>query len=166
MIQVVEYNLLEHPATFIAHQCNCVSTKSKGLSESIFNKWPIANTYSRRSDGFKDSLGGLETCLVGNSKYVINMYAQFYPGKPKHPNDTYKVRETAFKKCLDKIPNQVNSLLNFGTEVKNPDIAFPFGIGCGLAGGYWNTYYSMLEDFEEVYSNKVGGKVFICKMSK
>jgi O-acetyl-ADP-ribose deacetylase (regulator of RNase III) len=162
MIEIVNFDILNHPASFIAHQCNCVSKKAKGLSKAIFNKWPVSDVYSNRVN--RDVVGSIETYLVDKNKYVINMFAQFYPGKPNYTNDTYKIRENAFKDCLSKIPKSVNLLIQHNLDIPNRDIAFPFGIGCGLAGGYWNSYYSMLEDFEEIYSSEIGGKVLICKI--
>jgi O-acetyl-ADP-ribose deacetylase (regulator of RNase III) len=162
MIEVVNFDILEHPASFIAHQCNCVSKEARGLSRAIFNKWPASNVYLNRTT--RSARGSIETYLVDKNKYVINMFAQFYPGKATYTNDTHEIRERAFKDCLSKIPKSVNLLIQHNPDIPNRDIAFPFGIGCGLAGGYWNSYYSMLEDFGEIYFSEVGGKVVICKI--
>ena len=45
-----------------------------------------------------------------------------------------------FKDAIDK----------FLEQVKNEDkinIAIPYEIGCGLAGGDWNDYYKVLSDY-------------------
>ena len=46
------------------------------------------------------------------------------------------------------------------TKIENlKSIAFPFKIGCNLAGGNWNNYLNMLEAF----SSKVQAEVYIFK---
>ncbi len=68
------------------------------------------------------------------------MLAQFYPGKPKFPEsakDGFGARRVAFANCLLKI-------------LRIPDlrsVAFPWGIGCCMAGGDWGKYLPMIERF-------------------
>lgn len=76
---IVNGSILDSDAKYICHQCNCVTTNSKGLAESIFNKWPWANTYINRSN---PSIVGTIDIMKNpdNNQYVVNMYAQYYPG--------------------------------------------------------------------------------------
>ena len=75
-----------------------------------------------------------------NERFIINMLAQFYPGKPKFPEsakDGFRARQVAFANCLLKI-------------LRIPDlhsVAFPWGIGCWMAGGDWDRYLPMIERF-------------------
>lgn len=32
-------------------------------------------------------------------------------------------------------------------------VAFPYMIGCGLAGGNWETYLGMITDFQKTYAD-------------
>jgi hypothetical protein len=34
-------------------------------------------------------------------------------------------------------------------------VAFPYGIGCGAAGGAWDVYYKIISDFAEYLDGKV-----------
>jgi len=83
-----------------------------------------------------------------SQRYVINMMGQYYPGYPSH--ELHTNREKYFQQCLDKM-----------SAIKDLDsVAFPYLIGCGLAGGYWPNYYKMIQDFSE----KVNAKVVIYQL--
>jgi len=141
MIKVITDDLLTTDIQYIAHQCNCVSKKSAHLSRDIFEEFSYADVYTGRT--VPDTLGTVK--VRGNGKeerYVINMFGQYYPGTvryPKSPKDNYQARERAFKSCLEDIEKIPGST----------EIAFPYKIGCGAAGGDWVIYKKMLEDFAE-----------------
>jgi hypothetical protein len=68
---------------------------------------------------------------------------QVYPGSPIYSNDTAEKRVNYFKSGLEKI-----------TWIKNVKcLAFPYFIGCGLAGGDWKVYSKILEEFSENNKN-------------
>lgn len=136
MIPIINQSLLEANTKYIAHQCNCITSHSAGIAKAIFDKYPWANEYKRRA--FPSKLGTIN--VFGNNnieqRYIINMYVQYYPGKPK-AIDSYENRLNCLKKCLNLIS-------------KIPDlesIGFPFGMGCRLAGGNINDYTEILETF-------------------
>lgn len=143
-------------AQYLAHQCNCLSLLGKGLAESIFNNFPWANIYANRDINLDPrhmptGEGPGDIIICGNGKeqrYVINMLAQVYPGKPKYvfgELDGTNVRKSYFKSCLNKI-----------SRIKNlRSISFPYGIGCGLAGGDWETYYEMIYHLDALLRNRV-----------
>lgn len=67
------------------------------------------------------------------------MLSQRYPGKSKYNNDTIIKRKEWFLKCL-----------NYIKEIPNiKSIAFPYNIGCGLAGGNWNEYLEMIQNLSD-----------------
>lgn len=145
MINIIYDNLLNSMEKYISHQCNCLTQHSAGTALSIFNKYPYANTYKNRDKS--DSLGTIKILGDGiDNRFVINMFAQHYPGKPKYPNsqlDGIQVRQQSFYQCLLKI-SKIPEL---------ESIAFPYGIGCNLAGGNWEYYYGVLNNFAS-YMNK------------
>jgi len=139
MYSLVTGNLLSHNAQYIAHQCNCVTNRSAHLSRAVFSAFPYADVYSLRTQ--PDELGTIK--IKGNGedqRWVINMFGQYFPGVCKYPNgskDNPNLRKQSFQKCLDKI-----------SEIKDLEsIAFPYGIGCGAAGGNWEEYEKMISDF-------------------
>ncbi len=150
MIEYKTGDLLEATEELIAHQCNCVSQGAAGIAFYIFKKYPYSNDYAKRIFTHKaDIPGTIKIHGDGNLKrYVLNMYSQYLPGGPNMmDSDTESKRENYFQSCLDKI------LLIHNLK----SVAFPYKIGCGIAGGNWNNYLKMLEDF----SNKTNAKIVI-----
>ena len=143
MLKIVNGDLLDSDCQYIAHQCNCYSRRGAGLASAIFKAFPWADVYSNRSGRGNDaSLFGSITIHGDqrvNRRYVINIYGQLKPGKPSPGRDSAASRLEAFSKALDQIAEL--------PELKS--IGLPFGIGCGLAGGDWNEYESLLKDFAE-----------------
>lgn len=64
-IKIIQGDLLKHKEDFLVHQTNCVATKSHGLSEQVFKKYPDANLYEKRRQN-----------QIGKSKY----YGRGTPG--------------------------------------------------------------------------------------
>lgn len=127
-------DILEAEETIIAHQCNCVTTTGKGLAKVLFDAYPEANVYKNRRE--HDTPGTNKVIKTGN-KTIVNMFAQFKPGKPSGV-DNKKTRLMFFESCLNQI------------DIKAGDrIAMPYLIGCDLAGGNWTNYYSTLSNWAE-----------------
>jgi len=154
MIEIVTGDLLEATEKYIAHQCNCLTQNSAGTAKAIFDKFPHANTYERRvrlPDGTNSIVDVPGTIVIlGNGqdqRYVINMYAQYYPGRPKYPKsslDGLAVREKYFYRALLRVASL-------------PDlesIAFPWRIGCNLGGGDWEHYLGTLTNFAQYVGEK------------
>ena len=72
-----------------------------------------------------------------------------FPGKAKPVlNDSKQHRLEYFKNGLQNIYSELNE-----NENENINLAFPKNIGCGLAGGVWTDYESILKQFEKNYEN-------------
>ena len=147
----------------IVHQCNCVSRNAAHLAKTIFSVFPWADIYKERDNKIIDynnfSKGeGPGNILIrdnGKDKFVINLLGQVFPGCPRFPDsniDGYKAREKFFQKSLDTI-SKIKGLKS---------IAFPDHIGCGAAGGNWETYKKMIEDFADKLESV---KVYIVKFN-
>lgn len=143
MLTIVTGNILSSKEQYIAHQCNCVTTTAAGLADVIFKKWSIADCYSIRWEN--DVPGTIE--VRGNGKehrFIINMFAQFNPGKPHNPDDSkdgYQARKQYFISCMTHIKN-----------LKPDSVAMPWGIGCGLAGGDWDFYKKVIDKFSTSFN--------------
>lgn len=166
LVEIVEGDLLECNEQVVVHQCNCVSVGSKGLSKAIFDRWPETNVYKNRKQPSKPgtismkAVGGASatstsaarSSTTGGKRYVCNMFAQFNTGPP----ESSSLDDTSTQRCL-----WFNSCLNALARVKNlKSVAFPYGIGCGLAAGkpfkengteideeLWSTYLRMIRVF-------------------
>lgn len=157
MADIVKGDLFTHSAKYICHQCNCITQRSKHLAYDMFTKFPWANIYKERSDGHFDRAGTI--IIRGNGtdqRYVVNMLAQFCPGKSKRGNDTQLHRLSWFQRCLDELikVNDINNL---------ESIAFPYMIGCGSAGGDWNKYKEKIDTFANTVK-PTGVKVYIVQL--
>lgn len=130
-------NLLEAPEEYILHQCNCVTNSAKGLALSIFQKWKFSDTYSERV--LHDTPGTIKI-RSSQKKTIINLFAQYYPGRPKYKNDSREKRLIWFEQGLDNLLIQMPGIKS---------IALPFKIGCGLGGGVWRDYLRVIEKFSE-----------------
>jgi O-acetyl-ADP-ribose deacetylase (regulator of RNase III) len=169
-MQIVKGNLLNASEQYIAHQCNCITTVPHGISEKIFEKYPHANVYKTRCScaltkkqtrncrcptARRDNPGTIDIRHhhQQHDGGVINMLAQYYPGTARFKNDFPVDRIRYFQSCLDRISEME------GLE----SVAFPFRIGCGLAGGDWTIYSRMLESFSKRVSER-GVRVVIYEM--
>lgn len=144
-IKIINGDALQATEEYLAHQCNCVTNASKHMAKSMFDKYPYANTYVKRSrdKSTYNTPGTIEVLGNGtNQRYIINMYSQYYPSTAKYNNDSTNLRIQWFQQCLKHI-----SLI---PNIKN--IAMPYNIGCGSAGGDWNVYFKMISDFAEKYN--------------
>ena len=154
----VRGDLLAHDADYIVHQCNCRTTRAWGLAYSLFGSFPHADTYTVPSDpklapmppkrvpGTFTLHGGPGTGLRG----VINLYGQDAPGKASAA-ETKAQRLTWFQ----------NALLQLADVPNLKSVAFPHGIGCGLAGGTWAQYEAALVEFAVLVPET---KVYIVRM--
>ena len=148
-VQEVQGDLLSHPAEYLCHQCNCVTTNASGLAKAVFKKFPCADIYSDRVE--PDEPGKIIVCGDGKTeRYIVNLLAQYYPGKAKYANDSPEKRLKWFSDCLSKLES-----------LDGKSYAFPNRIGCGLAGGDWEKYRQKLNEF----AGRVKGDVFIVKVS-
>ena len=144
MIETILGNILNSKEKYIAHQTNCVSNGAAGLAYTLFTNYPYSDDYSTRTD---NSVAGTIN-IKGNGqdqRYIINMFGQFYPGKYRNGSgfDSEISRESYFQSCLNEI-----------FKIKDLEsIAFPYKIGCNLAGGNWDHYLKMLEGFEKSLNN-------------
>lgn len=151
----VKGDLLTHPCDLIIHQCNCLTTTPHGLAADIFKLYPETNLYSKRRSLDHKNLAIEEDRGVVGKTVIVGMVAaimgQWRPGKcgsryrhsyPEHPDvETPQRRVMWFQQGLSDLEKQLKQM----PEVKI--VAFPYRIGCGLAGGDWEMYLAMIADF-------------------
>eukprot|EP00730_Choanoeca_flexa_P007437 TRINITY_DN12333_c5_g1_i1.p3 TRINITY_DN12333_c5_g1~~TRINITY_DN12333_c5_g1_i1.p3 ORF type:complete len:185 (+),score=19.70 TRINITY_DN12333_c5_g1_i1:2282-2836(+) len=154
-------DLLSSGEPYIVHQCNCRSKRALGLAKYIFDKFKYADVYKERQQRTSSSASAgasafdrpgtlkirrppalTQTTLTGQASQpyrpvVVNMFAQDRYGKNAEPAQR---REQYFLECLQ-------ALEDIKLEEGITSLAFPHGIGCGRAGGNWDHYTRMLEQF-------------------
>jgi O-acetyl-ADP-ribose deacetylase (regulator of RNase III) len=153
MLYEIEGDILTADCKYIAHQCNCKTIgRAAGLARFINEKFPYADMYKRNNDRIPGRIN-----IMGNGedeRFVINMYAQNYPGRCNEHEPEF-VRLEWFEHCLKEIDRLIEDI---------DSIAFPYMIGCGLAGGFWWKYHKMIKDFAEKIEEKGKGDVYIIEL--
>ena len=132
MVSIVRGDLLNTDADIICHQVNCQGVMGAGLAKQIADRWPyVKKEYIKFCNAADDkhSLLG-EICMVaangGHQKkddpVIANIFGQEYYGRSGVYTDN-----TALMHALKKL----------NTYCRGKTLAFPYGFGCGLAGGDW-----------------------------
>lgn len=160
MIKVITGDLLEAKEKYIVHQTNCVTTQGGGLAKFLFKKFPYADIYTTRTKEdcdlatLRDKPGSITVSGNGqDERFIIHLMGQLYPGGfwDDMPEDSEEMRHKFFHRGLNNI-----------ARIPNLDsIAFPFKIGCGIAGGDWDWYLGELNNFANYVSRSQKANVVI-----
>lgn len=133
MIPIVSGSVLDASEDIICQQVNCRGVMGKGLGLQIRVKYPeVYYTYLIHCQKNKYSKNLLNTVLfvnTRNNKTIANIFSQYDYGTNKRYTDY-----DALKEGLQLIKS------------KNKSIAIPYGMGCGLGGGNWDTVYDIIND--------------------
>jgi O-acetyl-ADP-ribose deacetylase (regulator of RNase III) len=155
MLDITPGNILDCKEKYLIHQTNCITKKSAGLAKEIFTRFPYANFYESRTE--EDSKPG-HFVIRGDGqsqRLIVGINGQVYPGKPKYP-------ESNLDGSVARAKHFYHGLLRLSKVPDLESVAFPFKIGCSLAGGEWDHYHQMISNFAE-YVAKQGVKTVIYK---
>ena len=140
MIKIVQGDLLQATENIICHQVNCQGVMNSGVAKSIREAFPEAyesyikmvNHYRNSGLKQKDLLGRINGAVVGENKWVANMFGQLtygYDGK-QYTNTT------ALFNCFKDIR---------GIAERNElSVAMPYMIGCYRGGADWKEVEELL----------------------
>lgn len=145
----------------ICHQVNCLTVRSHGLSRQIALKYPWADIYQKRRPVAKRNLATLETRGVPGTLRIFSksgcpaivcFLSQWDFGRCQNIRqrkispyvDTKENRETWFRQCLQEL-----------AQTPFQTVAFPFKMGCGLAGGDWSFYFGLIKIFAKTSGKKI-----------
>lgn len=161
----IEGDILDVPQkedNYIVQQCNCLSVRAHGLSEDIAKKYSYANVYSyRKGEGSRNLAIAGDRAVPGTYKLygrassptIVALFAQYdmgqcgkyYGQRPKDYDDTPINRLAWFKQSIESFGDHLLAT-NTGERAQ---VYLPYKIGCGLAGGSWNKYLKVIQDFAE-----------------
>lgn len=145
MLKIVEGDIIfSDGVAAICHQVNCQSVMGSGVAKAIYQKWPeVKQKYHEFCSGQRpeDLLGKIQVVdllseFPARNKVVINVFGQLTYGRRKICYTDYDALAKAF--------DEINKICAFKT------IAFPYGFGCGLAGGDWVTVEKLM--LEHLYN--------------
>lgn len=162
-------DLLEAEEQYIVQQCNCATTYAAGLAAGIASKFPHADVYTPGARAARGTMGGDipgtiavlggAACSVEDDRKlrgVINIFGQFTPGKPRRPRQTTPVEYGSIVAPPDVVDDAAQRMEWFEAGLREiaqldglESLAFPFQIGCGLAGGDWRVYRRALDKFSD-----------------
>jgi hypothetical protein len=150
----------------LAHQVKADPRKKPGgLAKDLTKLYGFADLHDEGAEGPQDDLLGTARIDTEPSDpkgpqgrkaatTIVSIYGQRYGGKPGGERDSSAAREEYFKSGLDDIKRQVPDLKS---------IAFPEKIGCGIGGGDWRTYQTMIHEFAR---DMPGCTVYIVSLGK
>ena len=134
-------NIFDHKYGIIAHQVNCQLKMGSGIAMAVRTKYPRA--YIQYRDMFKNvppgnRLGRAHVVeVIKDNLYIANLFGQFnfLPRGSCHTD--YNALTVA-----------IRQLRQWRDNIKGVHfpVYFPYGIGCGLAGGDWNIVSGIIED--------------------
>ena len=149
MISYLSMNVLHTSAELVAHQVNCKGVMGAGLARQIRAQFPdVYEAYRRACNSVVRSSDLLGKVQVKHG--IVNLFAQDGYGTDRQYTD-YKALEL----CLSK-------LASYMTEHHLKTLALPYGMGCGLGGGNWNTVHEIIK---RAFDN-TDITVYICRIKK
>jgi hypothetical protein len=129
-------------AQIIAHQADCSTIQPQGLAGELATHLGCNSHANRQPDSRNPFLSRLSTQPTPGTinpewsriagVWVVHLYSQKDCCLPNRKEDS-SMRMMWFKGCLVLLGN-------FIREQKLDAVAFPFGIGCSIAGGDWVRY--------------------------
>lgn len=141
MITIKKGDALRSKAPYICHQVNCMGAMGAGIAKQIKAVYPeVYEQYKRVCDEHRrnpaELLGQNLGVRVNDELAIINLFGQ--------------LDYSRFHSCTDLSALRAACLPVAGNIPPHVEIAMPYRIGCGLAGGDWGAVLDMLT---EVFEN-------------
>lgn len=138
-MEIIKGNLLDAPVDIIGHQVNCKGVMGAGIAKQLCSLYP--RLYSE----YKDYIAS-HPCPLGD------LFIHYHPGLPLVANlfgqDGYG-RDKRYTN-YDALSSALGELYDLA-YLNGWSVGLPYGLGCGLAGGDWETVYLMIQSiFTEV----------------
>lgn len=136
-MNIIEQDLLDVTHGVIAHQVNCVGVMGAGLARQIKNEYPkVYLAYRDLFNRRRLRLGVIQIVKVSHDLWVANLAGQYGVGTETAQTD-YNSLELALSRlsiyCSKHLPDK--------------QVFFPFGMGCGLAGGKWEDVSRLIRNY-------------------
>ena len=149
MIRYLSMDVLDAETELIAHQVNCKGVMGAGLARQVREQFPaVYDAYRRACNSVVRSSDLLGKIQIKQS--IVNLFAQDGYGTDRRYTD-YKALEL----CLSK-------LASYMTQHSMRTLALPYGMGCGLGGGDWDTVHEIIK---RAFDN-TDITVYICSIKK
>lgn len=152
-MEIMIGNLVTGNYDIFCHQVNCMGVMGAGIARQIRFRYPeVYSSYIEKCKNDSNLLGKIQCIATSDKRTCVNFFSQMGYGIGRVYTD-YE----AFRLCLSHLKTYLDTYVP-----QDKIVAFPYGIGCGLAGGSWTVISKLLEDF----SKTVRQKVIIVKFKK
>ncbi|MGL5460153.1 MAG: macro domain-containing protein [Cetobacterium sp.] len=143
MIRLIKGDIVNSKEEVILHQVNCF-TMGAGVAKALYTKYPkIKKAHTEKIEEYKKNrkelLGKYDIVSIDCNKHIVNCFSQFNYGRDRK---CYTQYDLLFN-CIEQI--------TFLCEKNKYNLAMPFNIGCGLAGGDWNIVIKGIQKIAEKY---------------
>jgi len=129
-MNIVEQDILTiREDAVICHQVNCIGVMGGGLALQVREQYPDAYDVYKAKDDWR--LGDCQIVHVGNEIYIANLAGQKNIGTGLQTD--YKALAQALRVARDF------------ADANELELALPYMMGCGLAGGNWDIVSDMIE---------------------
>lgn len=130
---------------YIMHQVNCKAAMGAGVALAICKKWPQVRSeymdYCHQGSSPTALLGLLQLVKINDGLTVVNSFTQLGFGN--------SYRTHAVDTDEDKLIKNIHTMAKIAAT-NNTTLAVPAKIGCGLAGGNWDTVYNNIKDIDNL----------------
>lgn len=169
---ILSYKEKDH-LSIICHQVNCITHNSLGLARSIFDKYPLYNIYTDPTRQEDRKVGNTDIDYsTGYDVAVVHLHGQHKQGKcndDETPEYRLAWMKQALHRTFDFYINSTSSTHDalFGHDLEKKVIfLFPYEMGCGLAGGKWQDYQRLINEFAAAFAGNSNVTVKIIKYEK
>lgn len=150
MIIPFEGSVFDCPCDILAHQANCFNRMASGVAKEVARRYPDAVVADNRTQpGDKCKLGSFTIGYGADGKHIANLYGQY-----RYGTDSQKTDYDALRKAFTELKE------DYATIFPPINIAIPYKIGCGLAGGDWKVVDAMLQ---ELFGEDENFILYICR---
>lgn len=132
MVKIVNGDILNCTEDMIIHQVNIAGVMGGGVARQL------ANCHKGLEEGYA------EYCKEHNNRYIdLCGDVFYYKTTDKIIANMFSQREN-FDTDYFNMEIALKDILNFAKENKL-SVCIPYGIGCGIANGDWNTVLSIID---------------------
>lgn len=135
---------IDNDIDVLVHQVNCQGVMGAGIAKDILKVFPSHINYYKQQEMF---LSNYMIDTLSSNQHIVGLFAQDKVGTSQVQTNVAAFA-VALSDCL-------NELLDNLPPTSTLTIGFPYKIGCGLAGGSWETISLILKDMSLLLPDNV-----------